>query len=143
MNRNIKPLYLEKLTKNELDDLKEGQRKMTCLLREFNRICRKYNFKYWCVGGTLIGAIRHKGWVPFDADVDVAMLAKDYNKLKTMIQNELPDNMWFQDSSTDVYYQSNIGKVRDLYSNYIDYKDETWHNGLQLDIFVFERRNDR
>ena len=112
------------------------------MLKVFDSICRKYNLLYWCSGGTLIGALRHKGFIPWDADLDVCMLRDDYNKLKKIVQKELPKTMWFQDKSVDKYYTSDIGKIRDIYSDYADYKPETWHNGLQLDIFIFTKKND-
>lgn len=109
---------------------------MTTMFKEFDKICRKHNLKYWCISGTLLGVIRHKGWIPYDGDIDVGMLTDDYKKLRKIIQKELPKGMWFQDKITDKYYKSDIGKIRDLNSNYKDYKDQSWHNGLQLDIFI-------
>jgi len=132
-----------KLTKNEIEDLKRGHRIMTDMFQEFDRICRKHNLKYWCIGGTLIGAVRHKGWIPWDGDIDVGMIESDYKKLQTIIQPELPEGLWFQDKTVDEHYKSDIGKVRYLESIYKDYKDHSWHNGLQIDIFIYnENEND-
>ena len=80
---------IKTLTKEEIDNLRKGQLIMTNMLREFDKICRENGLKYWCTGGTLIGAIRHKGWIPHDADIDVSMLEEDYEKLKPIIQNKL------------------------------------------------------
>ncbi len=135
--------YADKLSIEDIKNLKEGQLKMTNMLRVFDRICRKHNLKYWCVGGTLIGILRHRGWVPWDGDLDVAMLDVDYKKLQKIIQKELPKGMWFQDKTTDKYYNGNIGKIRDIYSNYTDYKNDDCHNGLQLDIFVFHQKGNK
>ena len=77
--------YLKRLSASELEDLKKGQGIMTSMLKEFDQICRKHNLNYWCIGGTLIGAVRHKGWVPWDADIDVGMLESDYTKLQEII----------------------------------------------------------
>lgn len=126
----------------ELEALKKGQEVMTDMLREFDSICRTNGLKYWCVGGTLIGTIRHKGWIPHDADVDVAMLRRDYEKLQSIIQNNLSEGFWFQDRTTDKYYTSKIGKIRYLYAQYDDYKSQVWHNGIQLDIFVLKDDGD-
>jgi len=134
--------YSNKLTIKDIKDLKKGQKIMTNMLREFDRICRKHKLEYWCVDGTLLGIIRHTGWIPYDGDIDVAMRKTDYKKLQKIIQKELPDGMWFQDSTTDKFYTSNIGKIRDLKSNYKDYKQRDWHNGLQLDIFLTNDNKD-
>jgi phosphorylcholine metabolism protein LicD len=128
---------LKDYSPEELHMHKQGQLIMTDMLKEFDHICRSNGLKYWCVCGTLIGAVRHKGWIPFDADIDVAMLKSDYEKLQNIIQKKLSKDYWFQDKSTDKYYKSNIGKIRYLYAQYDDYKCQNWHNGIQLDIFVF------
>jgi lipopolysaccharide cholinephosphotransferase len=64
---------------------------MTEMLRSFDKVCRKYNLKYWCVGGTFIGTIRHHGWIPYDGDVDVCMLDTDYEIFRSKA-NEVKRN---------------------------------------------------
>ena len=106
------------------DNHTRGQQVMTDMFRKFNGICRKHNIKYWCIGGTLIGTLRHKGWIPFDADMDICMLEEDYAKLQSIIQDELKDTRYmFQDKSVDTNYTSNIGKIRFLDAIYLNYKD--------------------
>lgn len=124
-------------SKEELLKFKKGQKIMTNMLKEFDSICRNNGLKYWCVGGTLIGAVRNNGWIPHDGDIDVAMLEYDYDKLQKIIQSHLSKDYWFQNKFRDKYYKSNLGKIRYLYGYYGDYKYKRWYNGLQLDIFVF------
>jgi phosphorylcholine metabolism protein LicD len=134
----------DKLTKEEKDNLKLGQQKMTEMLRYFDKICRKHDLKYWVCGGTLIGASRHKGWIPHDADIDVCMTDSDFRILEGNIQNELPSEMWFQSINTDPLYTCPpplLGKIRNLSYCYIDCGDRKWHNGIQLDIFVYTENN--
>lgn len=140
--------YSDRLSKTDIVNLKKGQDKMTNMLRVFDRICRKYGLKYWCCGGTLLGVIRHQGWVPWDGDIDVSMLEGDYAKLTEVIQRELPKTMWFQSSKTDPLFRREEGninylpsKIREINSCYLHCQDgEKWHNGLQLDIFVFRQQ---
>lgn len=126
----------------EIDNLKKGQQKMTSMLKAFDSICRKYNIKYWCTGGTLIGADRHKGWVPYDGDIDIAMLIEDYNLFK-LKKAELPDSMWFQDRETDPLHTSIVAKIRDKNSCFLSYKDAPYHSGLAIDIWLYSVERDK
>ena len=59
------------------------------LLRLFDNICKKHEIQYWLDYGTLLGAVRHKGFVPWDDDIDVAMLREDYNKFIEVFPKEI------------------------------------------------------
>lgn len=120
------------------------------LLHVFDYICKKNKIKYWMTAGTLIGAIRHKGIIPWDSDIDIAMIPEEYNKLIKVIQKELPHDMFFQCSQTDDFNDTSWNntlkaKIRDKYSNYYEWlnKNKSYigkmHNGLQLDIFVYSK----
>ena len=132
---------LKDFSDKELIDFQKGQQIMTDMLREFDRICRNNNLKYWCIGGTLIGTVRNRGWIPHDGDMDVAMMENDYKQLQKIIHNNLSREYWFQDRTTDKYYKSSIGKIRYLYAEYKDCKSRNWHNGLQIDIFVIKLKD--
>jgi len=140
-----------KLSKKDIINLKEGQKKMTNMLREFNKICRKYNIRYFVVGGTCLGALLYSGWIPWDSDIDLKICNEDYPKFKSIIQKELPKNMWFQNHETDKYYPKNhhiVGKIRDLNSCYIEWTNnnpKNWHNGLQIDILLYtlDKKNNK
>lgn len=134
------------MTRVELTNLKKGQRRLTKIFKFFDKVCRENGIKYWLNGGTLIGAVRHKGWIPHDADIDVSMTNRDFKKLqKVMYKTKLPNGMWFQDEKTDPYYEEARNpdiwaKLRDLNLAYVDEKDHSIHNGIQLDIFVFTKK---
>ena len=115
----------------------------------FDNICQKHNIRYFLIGGSLIGVLAYGGWIPWDGDVDLEVHEDDYAKLKIALQNEVPDNMWFQNGETDKNYpiKSNIiGKLRDLNSCYIEYTNndsqgKQWHNGLQIDLNIYKEHN--
>jgi phosphorylcholine metabolism protein LicD len=122
-----------------LENHKKGQQEMTNMLREFDKICRKLNISYWCDGGTFIGATRHQGWIPYDGDIDVAMLEKDYKIFKKQA-HKLPDYIWLQDIETDKSYTNwHMPKLRHKYCFYTNYKRLC--GGVQLDIFLYNCNN--
>ena len=72
-------------------DLRKLQLKERDILKEFLRICRKYKLRYYCLGGTLLGAVRHQGFIPWDDDIDVAMPRKDFERFLKYAKEELAD----------------------------------------------------
>ena len=61
------------------------------VLAELKRLCEKHGLRYFLVAGTLLGAVRHRGFIPWDDDIDVAMPRKDFNKLARIAKKELSD----------------------------------------------------
>ena len=137
------------LSKSDIKQIKIAQKKMSNMLKVFDDICQKHNIRYFLIGGSAIGAILYKGWIPWDGDVDLEVHEDDYDKLKKALRTEVPDTMWFQHSETDENYPKNaniISKLRDLNSCYIEFtnNDEAgklWHNGLQIDINIYKENN--
>lgn len=144
--------HIKDYSQEELMNLRQGQTIMTDMLRCLDRICRKHNLKYWCLGGTLIGAVRHKGWIPHDGDIDVGMLDGDFAKLQQVIRDELPKEYWFDDGSNHPQglamcetqngtCPAGIKKIRSLKAHYTEYggtnnRDRGMFLGITLDIFT-------
>ena len=74
----------------EGSELRRMQRKMLEILDAFDAICRKHSINYWLACGTLLGARRHGGFIPWDDDLDVTILLSDYKKLVSVLKEELP-----------------------------------------------------
>ncbi len=72
-------------------DLRITQEKSVNLLKFFDDLCAKYDLKYWLDFGTLLGAVRHKGFIPWDDDLDVGMMRSDYEKLFDVLESELKE----------------------------------------------------
>lgn len=69
------------------------------VFKAFLGVCEKHNIKYYMTGGTLLGCIRHKGFIPWDDDIDIAMTRKEYNKF-VKVADELPDSMYLSTFDT-------------------------------------------
>ena len=74
------------------DWVKKVQQTQLTMLNEFDRICKKNELNYFFTGGTLLGAVRHKGFIPWDDDIDVGMLRKDFNKFIKCCKKDLGDD---------------------------------------------------
>lgn len=87
------------------------QQKAVEALREFKRICNKYNLKYFLVAGSALGAIRHKGMIPWDDDIDVGMLYKDWYELREVISQELDPQFQYVDDTIEDTWPLAFGKI--------------------------------
>ena len=121
--------------------LRELQLVQLNILKDINNFCVKNNIKYSLYGGTLIGAIRHQGFIPWDDDIDIAMSREEYNKfLACWKKNSLPGYV-FQDNKEEPNFCYTFGKIRKDGTQYIsDDKDRRLkHNGIFIDIFPLDR----
>lgn len=101
-----------------IDELKEVQRINFELLCEVNKICEKYNIEYFLIHGTLLGAVRHKGTIPWDDDVDIAMTRENYQRFIKIAKKELSTNtsMFIMGSGSTRYVSElKIGRTNTLY----------------------------
>ena len=109
------------------------------ILEEFDRICRKHNLTYFAGFGTLLGLARHHGFIPWDDDIDVAMMRPDYEKMKAIIKSELREPFEFQDELCPFQLRP-FCKVRDPRTTGIEFAHapEDFNQGLFIDIFPLD-----
>ncbi len=120
--------------------MNELQQKQLDLLKEFIKVCDKHNLKWFLIGGSTLGAIRHKGFIPWDDDIDLGMPREDYDKFMEL-QYEFEGTPFFiQNFKSDPCYIYNYGKLRDSSTTFIEnfYKNHRINHGIWLDIFPID-----
>ncbi len=124
----------------EKTQLRKCQEQQLSILMEIDRICRKNNIEYWLDGGTLLGAIRHGGFIPWDDDIDIAMTRESLQRFIEVAPRELPSHLILQ-TPHDSRLKEPITKVRDTCSFIAEPTDDftlPYCKGLYVDIFPFE-----
>ncbi len=117
---------------------KESKEILMDLLIQLDRVCRKYHLRYYLAYGTCIGALRHKGFIPWDHDIDVLMPIRDAAELAKH-QDEFGDRYFVQSRKTDPNYISIAYKLRNSETAYVwdEYKHLDFNQGIAIDIYPF------
>lgn len=108
------------------------------ILQEIHRICRKNNISYSLTGGTLLGAVRHGGFIPWDDDADISMLRKEYVKFQKACAQDLDKTrFYFQDVDATKGYRWGYGKVRRKDTLFLreHQEDLKFEQGVFVDVF--------
>lgn len=111
------------------------------LLHVVDAICKEYHLTYFLTGGTLLGAMRHNGFIPWDDDLDIGMPREDYNRFLKIARCELPKDVILYAPSDTLERVISFSKLRDAYSFFgessmgISLKRQ---NGIFLDIFPYD-----
>lgn len=129
----------------EGSDLRKFQLRLLEMLVFLDRICTKHNIKYILSSGTLLGAERHGGFIPWDDDVDIEMELSEYNIFMEVIGSELEGSDYvLQDYQNDTLYKQPFAKLRDTKSIINDKDNKNLkYNGCFIDIFPMVNRNKR
>ena len=118
--------------------LREAQILMKTILRDIDKICRENNISYWIESGTMLGAKRHNGFIPWDDDIDIGMMRKDYERFLELAPSHLPDDLFLQNAQLDSGVENSWSKVRHKYSKLIEEYNAEYHEGLFVDIFPYD-----
>ncbi len=111
------------------------------LLEKFCEVCKKHSLPFHLSGGSLLGAIRHSGFIPWDDDIDIMMLRKDYDKLCKIAPVEFCEPYFFQTHYTDIGYNRAHAQIRKSGTTAILKSEENcfcFHQGIFIDVFPMD-----
>ena len=121
---------------------KAGWKVLLNILETLIGICDRHGLQYSLIGGSLLGAMRHKGIIPWDDDIDIAMPRSDYEKLQQILPKELPSHLFMQTSATDSEYDITHVKIRDSRTTALEMTHvkmgRRYNMGIFLDIFPLD-----
>ena len=107
------------------------------MLLQLDRICRQLKISYFLDGGTMLGAVRHKGFIPWDDDIDVSMLREDYEVFKRKAGELLPEPFFLQTYESDPFMPFNFAKIRNSQTTFIEsaVRKIQMNHGVYIDVF--------
>lgn len=114
------------------------QKALLTLLREFDRVCRALDIPYILFAGTMLGAVRHKGFIPWDDDVDVLMMRKDYDRFLREAESVLDGKTFYLQKEFSPHWPMFFSKLRLNHTACLEKyhpKDPHTHQGVYIDLF--------
>lgn len=110
------------------------------MLKHFISICENSNLQYYILGGTLLGAVRHKGYIPWDDDIDLGMPRRDYERFLSIAGKYLPGHCFLQTNRTDPGWPSNFAKLRNSQTTFIEssVRNRKMNHGVYIDVFPLD-----
>lgn len=117
------------------------QKKILDIFIEIDKLCEKHNLRYYAIGGTCLGAVRHQGFIPWDDDLDIAMPREDYERFKHVASKELPDNLKIYSELSGDNYSCKFMKVHDISTTFVEegYRDKyDRYTGIWVDIMPLD-----
>ena len=120
-------------------ELKSVQAAELYILKEIKRICEEEGIQYFLTGGTMLGAVRHQGFIPWDDDIDIAMVQEEYKKFIAIAPKKLGSEFFLDNEFTDSDYGLVFSKVRLLNTEFVELKGNRHavHNELFVDVFPY------
>lgn len=128
--------------KSEINELQKIQLSM---LKDFDAVCQKHRISYQLFSGTALGAVRHKGFIPWDDDIDVVMLREDYERFFNSASKELDSNKYYVQREFSEHWPMFFSKLRLNGTTYIEKyhsHDARIHQGIYIDIFPCDNLSD-
>ena len=129
-----------------MDEKRKLQLLILLIAKEIDRLCNKHHIDYLLDGGSQLGAIRHKGFIPWDDDFDIAMKRADYEKFIGICAEELDKSKFFlQTETSENKYCFAFAKIRLIGTEIIENfsKNVDVHQGIFVDIFPYDNLPDK
>ena len=123
------------------EKLRKLQITQTEMLDVIDKICRENNIPYSLYAGTLLGAVRHQGFIPWDDDLDICMSRENYNRFIELWTHVRPEGFVLQNKETDPDFTQSFTKIRKENTEFLQYEWEAgkYHTGIFIDIFPIDR----
>lgn len=129
---------------NDTNTLKRVQDISLDILRVIDKICKENGVIYSVAYGTMLGAVRHKGFIPWDDDIDLMMTPEKYEKFLKICETKLPENLKIVHCGNNREYPLNFAKIADANTTFVeaDYEGLRYCQGVSVDIFpIYRIRN--
>lgn len=121
----------------------ELQKHLLEMMRWFHEFCESHNLRYYALGGTMLGAIRHQGFIPWDDDLDVGMPREDYEKLYTLMKYQTGDRYMLETPYSDApEFNYCFSKLYDTETTLVENLKYKIRRGLYIDIFPLDGMGD-
>lgn len=119
-------------------DIRPLQLRLLQILEKMDKVCKEHNLRYYIIAGTLLGAVRHKGFIPWDDDLDIGMPRKDYEQLIKHSQEWLPQPLELICTENDDNYPFHFGKIQDASTTLIERQHIKYLGGVYIDVFPMD-----
>ena len=126
------------------EDLKKLHEVQVEILKDIDKFCREHNITYFLIAGTLLGAVRHKGFIPWDDDIDIGMLRSDYEKFIKTYPSDKNNKYFVQTLETDPNYWHSYAKIRkkNTFMNEAKIASLNLNKEIFVDLFPFDNVKD-
>lgn len=119
-------------------NIRDYQERSVVLLKAIDRVCKEHGITYYIIAGTLLGAVRHKGFIPWDDDMDIALMRKDYDTLMKHADEWLPAPFYIVNHENTPHYPKYFAKLEDTSTTIVENFYLGYAGGIYMDIFPLD-----